>query len=200
MSKKKLQAEIKAMQKYREEAKELIEKINISTKETNKEIKEEIKRIKKQIEEDLNELVQYTSKEVPCTITINVYKYIEKDEEGYPKAHFEIQFGRKQYGIADTNPIECKIAIVEKFSSYAPVYGDGLWADDYPETAKKRRWGKSNSINEVIEILCRNWDSIINGAYEEIKKAYKEKTEYQIKEALKKQEETILRHETLSNV
>lgn len=198
--KTRLQAEIKAMQKYREEAKELIEKLNMSTKDVNVSADMEIERIKKRIEMDLAELSQYVSDDIYGTRSISVSKYVEKSGE-YPLAHFKIQFGEKSYSVNESVGVtEYKIAIVENCHSYAAVYADGLWADNYPEVARHKRWGKERTINTVIEILCRNWNEIINGAYAEIKRAYKEDTERKLKDTLQKQENSVLRYETLSTV
>lgn len=198
--KTRLQAEIKAMQKYREEAKELIEKLNISTKDVNESADMEIERIKKRIEVDLVELSQYVSDDIYGTRNISVSKYVEKDGE-YPLAHFEIRFNGKPYSVNESVGVtEYKIAIVENCHSYAAIYADGLWGDNYPDVARHRRWGKERTINTVIEILCRNWNEIINGAYAEIKRVYKEDTERKLKDTLQKQENSVLRYETLSIV
>ncbi|MEE1256269.1 MAG: hypothetical protein UHN47_07125 [Lachnospiraceae bacterium] len=202
--KEKLQIEIKAMQKYREKANELIEKLNMSTREVNASADMEIARIKKRIEKDLIELSQYVSNDIPSTKRISLSHYVEKqkkDNREYPIAHFKIYFDGKPYSVNESVGVtEYKIAIVEECHSYAAVYADGLWADNYPEVARRRSWGKDMNINNVTEILCRNWNEIINGAYTEIKRAYKEDTEKKLKDTLQKQENSVLRYETLSGI
>ena len=202
--KTKLQTEIKAMQKYREEANDLIEKLNKATSTVNASADKEIKRIKKKIEKDLAELSQYVSNDIPATKTISLRNYVEKEQRDggvYPIACFEIQFNGKPYSVNESVGVtEYKISIVEKHFSYAAVYADGLWADNYPEVANRKKWGDGRNINTVTEIVCRNWTEIINGAYEEIKKAYKDDTEQKLNSALKTQEDSILRYESLSNV
>lgn len=202
--KKKLQVEIKAMQTYREEANELIEKINMSIKDVNASADMEIERIKERIEKDLVELSQYISDDIYSTKRISLSKYVEKqksDSGEYPIAYFEIYFDGESYSVNESVGVtEYKIAIVENCHSYAAVYADGLWADNYPEVARCKNWGKGRTINTVIEILCQNWNEIINGAYIEIKRAYKEDTEKKLKDTLQKQENSVLRYETLSGV
>ena len=199
--KTKLQAEIKAMQKYREEANDIIEKLNKSTSTVNASADKEIKRIKKRIAKDLEELRQYVSDDIYKTKTISLYNYVEKDDDGYPQASFEIYFDGKPYSVnSSVGVTEYKIAIVEKRSSYSAVYADGMWADDYPDAARQKNWGKNYNVNSIIEILCRNWPEMINGAYEEIKQAYKKDTEQKLNESLKKQEASMLRYESLSKI
>ena len=202
--KAKLQAEIKVMQKYREEADALINKMNASTEKVNISAEMEIKKIKERIEKDVLELKQYISDDVYSTRKISLYNYVEKEKGSngeYPIAHLEIQFREKVYSIdSDTGLEEYEIAIVETCHSYSPVYADGHWADEFPNVVRKRRWGKDRNVTAVIEILCRNWNDIINGAYAEIKRAYQNDTESKLKKALNAQEKAVLRYEALSNV
>lgn len=200
----KIQSEIKAIQKYREEANKLISKINASVEKVNLSSEDQIKKIKKKIEKDLQELRQYASDGIYRTCRINLGKYVEKKPDtDYPLAYFEIVLN----GVANIHDVDSdagvskyNVAIVESCHSYAPVYADGHWADEYPNTARIRNWGKNRNITEVIEILCRNWDSIIAGAYEEIKLAYQKDTEKQLEEALEQEEKAIIKHDALSAV
>ena len=200
----KIQSEIKAIQKYREEANKLISKINTSVEKVNLSSEEQIKKIKKKIEKDLQELRQYTSKDIYNTCRISLRDYVEKEPgTDYPLACFEIVLnGVSSVYDIDSNAGVTKydIAIKERCLSNSPVYADGHWADEYPDIAKSRKWGNNRSANDIIEILCRNWDSIIAGAYEEIKLAYQKDTEKQLKGALEQQEKAITKHDTLSAV
>ena len=205
MNKLDLQAEIRSLQSYRKEAESLIRKMNSVTEKINESANEEISRIKKIIEKDLKELSLYVSEEIYSTKHISVSEFVEKDKEGnYPTAHFSIQFGYEAY------PVDCekgvakyKIAIVEDCHSYSAIYADGLWADDFPGIAKMRRFGKndngeSRNINDVIDILCRNWDAVLDGAYSKIKEAYKKDTEKALKNAVKASENANVRYNRLS--
>ena len=154
--------------------------------------------------EMLQELRQYTSKDIYNTCRISLRDYVEKEPgTDYPLACFEIVLN----SVANIHDVDSdaggskyNVAIVESCHSYAPVYADGHWADEYPNTARVRNWGKNRNITEVIEILCRNWDSIIAGAYEEIKLAYQKDTEKQLNEALEQEEKAITKHDALSVV
>lgn len=205
MSKLDLQAEIRSLQEYRKEAESLILKMNSVTEKINESADEEISRIKKKIEKDLKELSLYVSDEIYPTKHISVSEFVEKDKEGkYPTAHFSMQFGYDAY------PVDCekgvakyKIAIVEDCHSYSAIYADGLWADDFPGIAKMRRFGKndngeSRDIKDVIDILCRNWDSVLDGAYTKIKEAYKKDTEKKLENAVKASEDANVRYSRLS--
>lgn len=200
----KIQSEIKAIQKYREEANRLINKINASVEKINLSSEEQIEKIKKKIEKDLQELRQYTSKDIYKTCRISLRDYVEKEPgTDYPLAYFEIILN----SVANIHDVDSdagvskyNVAIVESCHSYAPVYADGHWADEYPNTARVRNWGKNRNITEVIEILCRNWDSIIAGTYEEIKLAYQKDTKKQLNEALEQEEKAITKYDALSTV
>lgn len=205
MNKLDLQAEIRSLQEYRKEAESLIMKMNSVTEKLNESADEEISRIKKKIEGDLKELSLYTSEEIYSTRHISVSEFVEKDKKGkYPTAHFSIQFGGDAYPVnREQGVAKYTIAIVEDCHSYSAIYADGLWADDFPGIAKMRRFGKndngeSRNINDVIEILCRNWDAILDGAYTKVKEAYNQDTEKKLKNAVKTSENANVRYSRLN--
>ena len=123
--------------------------------------------------------------------------FVEKNEKGYCAIALKIEFGQKSYSVdCNTGLTEYKIAIVEDGFSYSAIYGDGLWADDYPNVARLRRFKRKN-IYETIEVLCRNWDSILEGAYTKIKEAYQNDTEEKLKLTLTKLEDVSVRYSKL---
>lgn len=201
MNKLDLQAEIRSLQEYKKEAESLILKMNSVTEKINESADEEISRIKKIIEKDLKELSLYVSEEIYSTKHISVSEFVEKDKEGeYPTAHFSIQFGYDAY------PVDCEqgvakyeIAIVEDCHSYSAIYADGHWADEYPNVARLRNYGRDKNIQTVIEILCRNWDSILEGAYQKIKEAYRKDTEKKLQETLQENTEVQIRRSRLNS-
>ena len=191
MDKNKLQAEIETLKTYGKEAKLLIEKLNSITQEVNNAAEDEISRIKKKIETDLEELSKYVSDDISNTKEINISEYLDKTEENYPVVYLNIQFGQKNYSPnerpSNDTYVRHDIAIVEPCSIYesGTCYADGEW---------------SNSKKEHIEILCRNWDKIIEGAYEKIKEAYKKDTEKKITNAIDSSEKANVRYSALSSI
>ena len=165
MQKNDLQAEIKSLQEYRKEAEILIEKINSVTAKMESDVVNDIERIKKQIVKDLKELFSYVSPDIYKTQSISVRDFVERDEKGsYPLAYFSIKFGQKIYSMdSNTGLTQYEIAIMEDCHSYSAIYADGHWADEYPNVARQRNYGRDKNIQTVIEILCRNWDSILEG-------------------------------------
>lgn len=201
MQKNDLQAEIKSLQEYRKEAEILIEKINSVTAKMESDVVNDIERIKKQIVKDLKELFSYVSPDIYKTRSISVKDFVERDEKGsYPLAYFSIEFGQKIYSMdSSTGVTQYEIAIMEDCHSYSAVYADGHWADEYPNVARLRNYGRNKNIQTVIEILCRNWDSILEGAYQKIKEAYQEDTEKKLLEALQENTEVQVRRSRLNS-
>lgn len=75
----KIQSEIKAIKKYREEANELIKRINNSVSEINSSSEMKIKVIKEKIAADVTELKTYMSEDIYTTKSISLYNYVEKE-------------------------------------------------------------------------------------------------------------------------
>ena len=199
----KIQSEIKAIKKYREEANELIKRINNSVSEINSSSEMKIKVIKEKIAADVTELKTYMSEDIYTTKSISLYNYVEKEKSAngdyyYPLANFIIRFNCKCYSI-DHEAIQSEygIAIIENCHSYAPIYADGHWADEFPDIASVRNWGKQRNVIDLIEILCRNWNKIIEGAYTEIKLAYQKDTENKLHSTLKTEEDALIRYNAL---
>lgn len=69
----KIQSEIKAIKKYREEANELIKRINNSVSEINSSSEMKIKVIKEKIAADVTELKTYMSEDIYTTKSISLY-------------------------------------------------------------------------------------------------------------------------------
>ena len=200
MKKNELQVEIKTLREYRNEAESLIEKINSTTKKMESDITIDIEKIKKQIVEDLNEMVSYVSPDIYATQIISAGDFVERDEsECYPLAHFSINFGQKIRSMdSDTGFTQYEIAIMEDCHSFSAIYADGHWADEYPNVANKRKYGRDKNIQTVIEILCRNWDSILEGAYQKIKEVYRKDTE-KLQKTLQKNTEVQVRLSRLNS-
>ena len=100
----KIQSEIKAIKKYREEANELIKRINNSVSEINSSSEMKIKVIKEKIAADVTELKTYMSEDIYTTKSISLYNYVEKEKSAngdyyYPLANFIIRFNCKCYSI-----------------------------------------------------------------------------------------------------
>ncbi|MBT9841474.1 hypothetical protein [Blautia sp. MCC283] len=201
MNKNDLQTEIKALQEYRREAESLIEKINSVTKKMENDVVNDIEKIKKQIAEDMNEMFSYVSPDIYETQSISVRDFVERDEKGtYPLAYFSIKFGQKIYSMdSNTGLTPYEIAIMEDCYSYSAIYADGHWADEYPNVARQKNYGRDKNIQTVIEILCRNWDSILKGAYQKIKEAYRKDTEKKLQETLQMNTEVQVRRSRLNN-
>lgn len=201
MNKNDLQTEIKALQEYRKEAESLIEKINSVTERMESDVASDIERIKKQIVEDLNEMSSYASPSIYETQHISVRDFVERDEKGYyPLAYFSIEFGQKIYSMDSNSGVtQYEIAIMEDCHSYSAIYADGHWADEYPNVARLRNYGGNKNIQTVIEILCRNWDSILEGAYQKIKEGYRKDIEKELKSTLQKNSEMQVRRSRLNN-
>ena len=200
MDKKNLQAEIKAMQEYRKEAEELIEKMNHSVTELNRSSEKTIEQIKKQIEQDLEELSHYVSDEIYKTKDIPLSEFIERSpNEDYPVCYFSIVFNQKAYRIdkADFNQEHYSIAIVVSISNF-PIYADGKWGDAFPDVANTRNWGSDRDINDMIEILCRNWPALLEGAYKTICDAYKSNTELKLQDTMEKSVNARIKYEKIS--
>ena len=201
MRKNELQIEIKTLREYRNEAESLIEKINSTTEKMESDITIDIERIKKQIIEDLNEMASYVSPDIYATLNISAGDFVERDEsECYPLVHFSINFGQKIRSMdSDTGFTQYEIAIMEDCHSFSAIYADGHWADEYPNVASKRNYGRDKNIQTVIEILCRNWDSILEGAYQKIKEAYRKDTEKKLQKTLQKNTEVQVRRSRLNS-
>lgn len=200
MQKKDLQTEIKALQEYRKEAEILIEKINSVTAKMESDVVNDIERIKKQIVKDLKEMFSYVSPDIYETQSISVRDFVERDGKGsYPLAYFSIKFGQKIYSMdSNTGLTKYEIAIVEDRYTNSAIYADGHWADEYPNIARQRNYGRDKNIQTVVEILCRNWDSILEGAYQKIKEAYRKDTEKKLQETLQKNTEVQVRRSRLN--
>ena len=201
MRKNELQVEIKTLREYQNEAESLIEKINSTTEKMESDITIDIERIKKQIVEDLNEMSTYVSPDIYATRSISVSDFVERDEKGsYPLAYFSIKFGQKIYSMdSNTGLTQYEIAIMEDCYSFSAIYADGHWADEYLNVASKRNYGRGKNIQIIIEILCRNWDSILEGAYQKIKEAYRKDTEKKLQETLQKNTEVQVRLSRLNS-
>lgn len=63
----------------------------------------------------------------------------------------------------------------------------------------QKNYGRDKNIQTVIEILCRNWDSILKGAYQKIKEAYRKDTEKKLQETLQMNTEVQVRRSRLNN-
>ena len=200
MQKNDLQAEIKALQEYRREADILIGKINSVTAKMESDVVNDIEKIKKQIVKDLKELFSYVSPDIDATQSISVKDFVERDENGsYPLAYFSIKFGQKIYSMdSNTGLTQYEIAIVEDRYTDSAIYADGHWADEYPNSARQRNYGRDKNIQTVVEVLCRNWDSILEGAYQKIKEAYRKDTEKKLQETLQKNTEVQVRRSRLN--
>lgn len=200
MQKNDLQAEIKALQEYRREADILIGKINSVTAKMESDVVNDIEKIKKQIVEDLKELFSYVSPDIDATQSISVKDFVERDENGsYPLAYFSIKFEQKIYSMdSNTGLTQYEIAIVEDRYTNSAIYADGHWADEYPNIARQRNYGRDKNIQTVVEILCRNWDSILEGAYQKIEEAYRKDTEKKLQETLQKNTEVQVRRSRLN--
>ena len=202
MRKNVLQTEIKALQEYRNEAESLIEKINSTTEKMESDITINIERIKKQIAEDLNEMVSYVSPDIYATLNIPLGDFVERDEEGnHPLANFFINFERRICSMdSDTGLTQYKIWIVEDCYSFSStIYANGHWANEYPNVASERNYGQGKNIQTIIEILCRNWDSILEGAYQKIKEAYQKDTDTKLLETRQKNTEVQVRLSRLNS-
>lgn len=170
MQKNDLQAEIKSLQEYRKEAEILIEKINSVTVKMESDVVNDIERIKKQIVEDLNEMFSYVSPDIYKTQSISVKDFVERDEKGtYPLAYFSIKFGQKIYSMdSNTGLTQYEIAIMEDCHSYSAIYADGHWADEYPNVARQRNYGRDNKttkgtlpVGSVIKFKRYNGEYVI---------------------------------------
>lgn len=197
MKKLNIQQEIKVLQEYTAEANQLIEKINQSILRTEEASSLQINRIKKQIVEDIHELSQFTDKSIYGTYHISLSKYMEKDKDSkYPIAHFTLCLNNAKHKSIDcrTGTTDYHFCIIEDCHTYAPVYADGHWADEYPKVFNER----FITNKDIIEVLCMNWDSLLIGAYEEIKKAYQKNVDCNLKNTLLKSEQSRVKFANLS--
>lgn len=193
MSKIDLQAEIKAIQEFGKEAENLINKMNASAEKINEASDLEVQRIKKQIERDLDELSLYISERVD----IDVSRAVEKNKNGYPLERFEIVSGYTCHSIDCLNEKSVyRIAIIESCYPYGTLYADGHWADEFPDVTQLRE--RRYDINSIIEILCRNWDFILEEVYKGLKFVYRREIEEKLKTAVARGGQANIRYSRLS--
>ncbi len=185
-----LQSEIRTMQDANKDALTLIEKINEGTDNINNDTETDLMKLKEQIRKDLKELKSFSDPDIYATRVLEPYdrdnKYGIKEDTPYPVICPKINLGgTKEYDFQKDDCSEVEdVAILEYCHTYAPLFRDGVFADEVERHATRQ---------SEIDALYRHWPAILVMAYEEMLKAYKNKATKELKNALEKKAQAFKR-------